>query len=297
MRHRCHQAAVLQHGAAAHALDDAAGPIPQLRIGDDDHGVQAVPVLVQAGDLRPVLPGLPAADRGENGGRAQLDRPGLHQTAAQGRRQMAIDAVVGVFLHAAQHPAHITAAVELAGGARRAAHHVHDLRLRDAATAHGQALPALFIADAVAQRAVGAGGRVTEGDGPDTGDSVPQPHAQHPLLLPGEDRRDADAQALLLPQKAQLRALALQLAHGGDQFRGAVHLPAVHGDDKISLPDAGLPGRSTAALRRLHLADARHQHTPGADLNAHDLSAQGQLLGEGQAGQRNEQAQGKACRN
>ena len=74
MRDRAHDLAVLQDGAAAHALHDAAGDAEQLRVRDlDDHGAGGPGGLGrQADDLAGKLLHTAAVDGGQDRGGAEL---------------------------------------------------------------------------------------------------------------------------------------------------------------------------------------------------------------------------------
>ena len=62
--------------------------------------------------------------------------------------------------------------------------------------------------------------------------------------------------------------------------------------------EPGILGRVDRALLRLHRAEARHDHTVGADLDAHGLPAHHQLLGKSPRRQRRHQQQGpEPCQN
>ena len=75
MRYRADQLAVLDDGAAAHALHDAAGRVQQARIGHAQHhafGGGSV-LLADMGDFDGVLLHAASADGAEDGRRARMD--------------------------------------------------------------------------------------------------------------------------------------------------------------------------------------------------------------------------------
>ena len=75
MRHRADQLAVLDDGAAAHALHDAAGRVQQARIGYAQHhafGGGSV-LLADVGDFDSIFLHAASADGAEDGRRARMD--------------------------------------------------------------------------------------------------------------------------------------------------------------------------------------------------------------------------------
>ena len=291
MRHRAHQLAVLEDGAAAHALDDAAGQGAELLIRHGQHHVLALAVPVDAGDPHRKLPHLTAVHGGQDGGGPGTKFAYLRDLPVKRALGDAVNAAVAVDLHAAQDRAAGKISVQRprhACGPRRDA---VDLRLRDAARLQRHRLARDLIGDAVAQGAVGAAVRVAEGHGADAGDRVPQPHAQHPLPLVRQHRLHKKFPQPLSPAHRQLHRIAPGAAHGADQLRRAVDLLPVHPQDTVSLLQARLRRRAAAALFRFHLGYSRHQHALRPDPDAHRLSAHDQLLRKGCRGKKRRQEQ------
>ena len=295
MRHRADEAAILDDGAAAHALDDAAGAGQELRIGHAEHGVGAAGIPVDAVDLHGVLARLAPFDRGDDGGRPRADHAHLQPSAAQAVEGRAEDAVFGVALDAAEHPAEIGHAVQLPGRAGGAGLDGDDLRVRDAALPQGHGEAAAAVVDAVAEGAEDPALRVTEGQRADAGQAVAQQDAQHgPAVLPGGGG-DLERELLRPAPEAEGEG-PRRVFHRVHQRRRVRDLPSPGADDQVALADPRVLCRAAAALRGLHRAQARHQHALGADLDADGLPAHQKLLRIGRQRQPAEERKGPQSR-
>ena len=138
MRHRADQPAVLQNGAAAHALDDAARFGQQALVGDlDDHAARLGRVLPKDLDeLDGVFAHTLAVHGAQDAGWARVDGVLAADGQAVGVERVrklgghiAIDAEDGVAMDVAQHTAFAQErAAKLARHAARALAHIHDVR-------------------------------------------------------------------------------------------------------------------------------------------------------------------------
>ena len=282
MGHRSHKAPVLDDGAAAHPLDDAAGGLQQLGVRDLQQQVPAVPVHgAQPHDLHLIGPGIIPGDGGEDGGGT-----GGHLAALGHRQGRAGDEVP--LRHGAEnaaggvggHGAHVVLGREVPLQLARLAffalfHGLHG-GLHNGAAGQRHQLGRVRVGDAVAQSAVGPGVRVIKGQGPHAGHAVPGPGAQPPGAVLPLHRRGGDVQGLALTPQADGGGLSpgglqqgLQVLRGGDLF-------AVAADNQVPLPDAAVPGRAGVRFRGGH-----HQHAVGKELDAHRLphGDQGALIG------------------
>ena len=93
MGYSANKLTVLEDGAAAHALNNAAGLVQEPGVGDGEHDMTAVPVAVNTGDLHLIFRRLPPADGGNNAGLSGTDVSGLHGAAAQSHKGAAENAV------------------------------------------------------------------------------------------------------------------------------------------------------------------------------------------------------------
>ena len=270
---------VLQNGAAAHTLDDAARARKQGGIHHAEHGVGAVGIPVNAVDLHLKLLGIFPLDGGEDGGRARRELADLHRARAESFAHVAEDADLGILLHRSQDLRQIGYAVQLPGRARRARVHGDDLRLRDTAFAQRHGKPGRAVVDAVAECAEDAAVRVAEGEGADAVESVAQQDPQHgpPFLADGGLYREIqgllaapDLQLYLIPGTFQRR-----------NQRGCVcdGCPVSPADEVAGLEPRVFGGRHGTVFG-LHRAEARHDHAVSADLDADRLPAYQQFLRE-----------------
>src|SRR5574344_1545211 len=122
MGHSAHQLAVLQNGAAAHALHYAAGGLQQLRVGNaQEQAAGRILVTVDLDDLHLILPDLITADGGTDHGSAGfhfLSR--CHRHSLPRGEEICVGhgaeyTAVTVHRHRAHIPLHGKIALELAG--------------------------------------------------------------------------------------------------------------------------------------------------------------------------------------
>ena len=168
--------AVLDDGAAGHALDDAAGGLQQGLVRDPQ---QQVPPVRPAGgvdleDLHGVVPGGVIADGGADAGLTGVHLvgaahgDGLAEPALTGLAEYALGRVAQQ-LHAALRP--VAAAPQLPRMAASALGDGHDLGRVGGACRHLHQHPAAAVYP-VTQRTEFPGGGIIPGDGADAGNAL-----------------------------------------------------------------------------------------------------------------------------
>ncbi len=274
MRHRADESAVLQDGAAAHALHDAAGRREQRGVCDGDGKARARPVVIDSRDVHGVRLHGVARDRGQDGRAAGPDGVcgrGLNRRAVRRRVERAEDTEQAVALDRTDAVGGIEAADQLTGRAVPARTHIRNDGREHAAVAQRHERTARLIRDAVAERAVVPRGRIVVRERADAGHTVAQPEPELPRAVGhngGRDRsRDLgtaapDGHAHGVPRCIERRQKVrrrhdLQPVHAADHVAGAQ--PRV------------LCGRARAA-GRVHLGQIRHEHACRGHLDADRLT-------------------------
>ena len=287
MRDRADKLPVLHHGAAAHALHDAAGNRAQLRIRHGQHHALAARLVVDAVYLRVILLRLVAVHSADYRRGAGVHIAGFDYNVASPRENAAVNAKLGVLLDVAKRLGRVGAAVQLAGRTAAAGHDADYLRVRYAALAqrHKKLSPA--VAYAVPKRAVHAAFGVDKGQRTDAGYAVTEPHPKHPLPLARLHRLHGVAACAALALNDHRHWLPVQLTHRVHKILRAVKLTFADADYQVACAYARVARRTALAVRGLNVCKPRHKNAARAYLYPDRLPAEHQLLRErGRAEQR-----------
>ena len=256
MRDRADEPPVLQDGAAAHALHDAAGLRQQGVVRDGQPEVAPLRLVrLDGDDLHGIFARLRAGNVGEDRRAAGVDLCGGGRGQRRNVLRRCHDAKNAALRVAADRPAR---AAPRHGAVQRAGR--SDLAARDRCDGGGQGKAAAqreqgaAVADTVAECAERAVLRVIIGDGADAGDAVTDKHAEPPAV-----RGSLGLHGCFGCLAAALIADGQRLpVRGGD---GCRDLPdradplAVNGADDVTAPQPCLP-RAGVVLRQLHDGNA-----------------------------------------
>ena len=253
MGHSAHKTSVLEDGAAAHALYDAAGGGQKGGVCHPDDQIPPGVSITDPLDLDAIGAGRAALGGGPYLGRAGGDllREGdLPQLARKVGAGGAVDAILTVDADGADGVGAQKMPLQLAGASGSAHAASDDLAGDDLAAAQGDAFAGVAVADGVAQPRKNAKLFVREGQGAHPGRGVPHPHPGPPLSGGTVPHRGQSGQLLLAAADIyDLHGLSL----GGVQcfLYGIVALGA-------GLPDADDPVAETQprCLGRIRCAAA-----------------------------------------
>ena len=250
MGHGAHQLPILEDGAAAHALDNAAGGLQEPLVRDLHH---ELPGVVAAGredpdDLHGVLLHVVPGDVGADDGGTHLHlAPGGHGDRGEALGQAGVgkgaeDAAGSVGEEAPQVPLHLEGAMELPGLSGLSLPHVGDLGVHDGARLQGHQQGGVHIVDAVAQGAEEAGGGVIEGHSADAGHGIPNPGPQLIGSVVAGDRLGGELDLLVPPHGPDAHLVPLQILEDLPDLLDGVHLGVVDVGDDVPLLQAAGPG-------------------------------------------------------
>ena len=184
MGHRAHQPPVLQDGAAAHALHDAAGFGQECRIGHPQDHIPAGVGVVHLLDAHFVGPGRLALSGGPDlrfAGHHLLCKGQFPRFARQRGAQGAVDTVRSIDANAAQRMGAKEFSLQLSRTANGAAGAAHNAAGHDLAAAQGYAFAGVAVADRVAQPGKHPQLPVHKGHGAHPCGRIPHPHPGPPL--------------------------------------------------------------------------------------------------------------------
>ena len=259
MGHGAHQSAVLQNGAAAHALDNAAGQLQQVRVRYLQKQITVIGIVGVDGRqlhlefLHPVAP-----DVGTDHRPAGVDLVGRCHVDGRSVRTFhgAENAAGGVFDDLPRGGAPGDGALQRPRRTLLALDDRRDDRRQDAAAAHGQ--QAAFAAHAVAQGAEAAGLGVIIGHGADAADAVADQNPQPPAVG-GLIGRKGDVFFFLTALQRQLHRSAAGGFHRLCHLRRRGNGLSVDGADEITLPQARLFRQFSGKIHHRHAVRLQRQ--------------------------------------
>ena len=254
MRYSPDEFPVLYKGTAAHALDDAAGGLKQVRVRDPDEKIPAVGLGlgIDFQNFHRIIPWLPIGDGGADGGGAGADLlpgGGGDGLTLPGAPDGAENALAGIDGHGAKKGVPGDGTLQLprcAGFALLDRSHRCWINL---AAGHFQQAP-LAVADSVTQGAESAGVRVEPGDGADAGDALPEIDSQ-PGAVFGDLRLQMNGLFHALPAEHQLHG-ALGMVQRPADILSAGDFRAVDGKDPVSRLEACFLRRGQFIVKGCH---------------------------------------------
>ena len=270
MRHRADESAVLQDGAAAHALHDTAGRREQRGVRDGDGKARARSVVIDPRDVHGVRLHGVARDRGQDGRAAGPDRAcgrGLDRRAVRRRVERAEDSEQAVALDRSDAVGGIEAADQLTGRAVPARTHIRNDGREHAAVAQRHEHAARLVRDAVAERAVAPRGRVIVRERADARHPVAQPEPELPRAVGRDGGRNRRRDLRAAAQHSHGHGVARRV-HGGEKVRRGRDVPAVDAADYVTGQQPRVLGRRGLAAGRVHLGEIRHEHARRRHLHA-----------------------------